>query len=403
LAIAYKNRIAFNFGSSATLLLFPSATAAVGDLLVVSIVVNAASRTISGVTDSVGNTYTLLTAATGRMSAGLAYSMCTVALTSAGSITITLGGSGSDAVRAVADTYSGIATSSPFDVSASNTGSGTTSSVTLPTTTQADEIVIGTAVIQSDRTSTPLSGYTDNYQATASGSYTIQSLYQIVSSTGVYTPGTVFSGTATTTAAVGATFKAIAAGGSSFTSPLATLTLAALTPSASANVAATSPLAALTVTPLTPAFSVAVSYTSPLAALTLAAMTPSVTVAATYTSPLAALSLTAQTPSATADVSVTSPVAALTVTALTPSFTTATSFTSPLASLTVSPQAPSFSAAVSYTSPVAALSLAALIPSFSTATTYVSPTAALTSVRRRQRIQRQQRSRPRSRPSPWQP
>lgn len=100
--------------------------------------------------------------------------------------------------------FTGIATSSPVDTSASATGSSTAWTGGTCTTTAADTVVVGVAHGDAaiDLTSTPSATWTEvpptagDFNAVGNGA-TFTAVYKIVSSAGANTPGGSFSGSVT--------------------------------------------------------------------------------------------------------------------------------------------------------------------------------------------------------------
>ena len=195
----------------------------------------------SSVTDSAGNTYTLVSAANGTtVAATLAYALNAAALASGSTITITWA-SGRNAAAA-AYYVTGIATASAADQQATNTtGSSATPSVgPTSATTQADELVIGLFGYSNTHTFTPGSGYTA--LATVESTGTVRGTcgeYKIVSATGAQTANGTFNSSATF-AGVLVTFKAATGGGSVALSASGTV---AITGAASLSVSGSSGVA----------------------------------------------------------------------------------------------------------------------------------------------------------------
>ena len=187
-----------------------SAAIAAGSLILVSISNhNSAAVVPDSVTDTAGNTYTLITAANSNaVTAVLAYCVGASALASGDTITVTYASPRHIAMRAYS--VSGIVASSAFDVSATQAaGTGTAASVgPTSTTSQADELVFATWAYQNSRTFTAGSGYTagtaDETTSTIRGRV---AEWKIVAATGAQTADGTWN-TSTTHAGVVATFKA---------------------------------------------------------------------------------------------------------------------------------------------------------------------------------------------------
>jgi hypothetical protein len=139
---------------------------------------------VSSVSDSKGNTWTVdrQTTNTSLARGAIATARLASALTTSDTITVTL--ASSQFANVAAFEYSGVATSSPFDQSAINNGSGTTASAgPTGTTTQADELVVGFAGTGSANTGfTPPVGWNNR----ASNSTNIAFSDKVVSSTGTH-------------------------------------------------------------------------------------------------------------------------------------------------------------------------------------------------------------------------
>ncbi len=159
-------------------------------------------------TDSAGNTYTLISAAnSSAVSATLAYCVNASALASGASVTANFPSSRNAAMRV--RSVGGMATSSAFDVSAINaSGSGTSASVgPTSATSQADELIYAVFAYQNSRTFTAGSGYTAGAQTESTTTIRgVVAEWKIVSTTGAQTPDGTWN-TSATYAAVVATFK----------------------------------------------------------------------------------------------------------------------------------------------------------------------------------------------------
>jgi formylmethanofuran dehydrogenase subunit C len=217
MAIGTPTAIGQNATSSSATSLVITTTAAVpaGAMIFLEIANhNSAAVVPSSVTDSAGNSYTLVSAAnSSSVSETLAYALNASALASGQTITITFPSSRNAAAAAYSVT--GIATASAADQQATNTtGSGASPSVgPTGTTTQADELVIGLFGYGNSRTFTPGSGYTA--LATIESTGTVRGTtgeYKIVSATGAQTADGTFNSSATY-AGVIVTFKGAAATG----------------------------------------------------------------------------------------------------------------------------------------------------------------------------------------------
>jgi hypothetical protein len=191
-------------------------TITAGNSLIVCVATNG-SKTLASVSDTKSNSYAValspLNGSNG--SANIAAAHNVAAMTSSDTITVTLSASTTTVVVSVLE-FSGLATSSVLDQTASGTG-GSTSPATASsgTTAQNDELLIGAFMAVMQPTATTF---------TAGASYTAQTTigttvgsndrsliteYRIVSSTGAYTASGTFGATKTWSAAL-ATYKASA-------------------------------------------------------------------------------------------------------------------------------------------------------------------------------------------------
>jgi len=187
---------------------------AAGDLIVLAIGTTNPSITINVPTDSKGNTYAIAVqrTATGGWNTCIAYAVLTAALLAGDTITLTASGvvtffdvvigewSGSEPHASVLDQVAG-----PANGTSAAPASGAT-----PTTTQADELVIGTITMDgvADITWTPGTGYTGLTEDTRGGNREHFMEYKIVSATGTFNGDAATSESAPWFAAC-ATFKAL--------------------------------------------------------------------------------------------------------------------------------------------------------------------------------------------------
>jgi hypothetical protein len=187
---------------------------AVGEKILVFAGTVTASTTVTNVTDTGSNTYTVDVSANATQNACFFISSaeCTTALedTFADAITVTFSGSRTNRLIAAVK-VSGLATSNAFDKSATSNGTvNTWTSSATPATTQADEIVVGgcTYNAASASSNTPDTGLTEIHDFGTSDFVFLFSEYKIVSATGAQT----VSGTGTNVSqvwnAAAATYKA---------------------------------------------------------------------------------------------------------------------------------------------------------------------------------------------------
>lgn len=180
-------------GAASTLIITTGANAPAGNLINVFASCGTTSTTITGVTDSAGNTYTPGTAIVSVGSNGRInhfYCANPVLLSSGGTITVTYG-STSGSKYASAISTSGLATTTPLDKegAGSQSSSALSASVATGTLNQADELILG--FVHCDNgggdTFTEASGFTANSLASINPTGALHSGYQIVSSTSTVT------------------------------------------------------------------------------------------------------------------------------------------------------------------------------------------------------------------------
>jgi hypothetical protein len=142
-----------------------------GNLNVVIVGWNDNTSTISSVTDTKGNTYHLAVpvarnATAPGLSQAIYYAANIVAATAgANTVTVTWNTAPNAADVRIAE-YSGCATSNPFDVGTSGSGTGTTASAGPITTTAANEVLVGAGMTQGILTAG--TGYTSRIVTTGS-------------------------------------------------------------------------------------------------------------------------------------------------------------------------------------------------------------------------------------------
>jgi hypothetical protein len=141
---------------------------------------------ISGISDSAGNSYTLGDNPTTGTNGGYGYCASACALAKGGKITIT--GPSALLFTAIVFTVTGLATTSPVDVTNLETwGIGTNSSLsTTGTLAQANELVVSCIHATSTITAPAAAGFTQiGFQSGTNG--TVWVAYQITSSTAIVT------------------------------------------------------------------------------------------------------------------------------------------------------------------------------------------------------------------------
>lgn len=191
----------------------PAGGIAAGNHLVISAGCADASFTVSSVTDSSSNTYTVHDSQVlGGFTLVFISGYIGTALSASDTVTFTLGGATGGA--AILSEFSGLASSSYLDQTAKATIAFDTpySSGLTATTTQADELVFGHQITgDTSVVFTPSGTYTKGEEDVFFSAWNQQTQYKIVSATGTYES----DGTASTAAAIismVATLKAAAGG-----------------------------------------------------------------------------------------------------------------------------------------------------------------------------------------------
>lgn len=210
MAIAFVKHIAsaHTTGVSVTSIdiVVPAAGVAAGNSIIISAVGNAA-HVITGVTDSAGNTYAVDVTNVAGSGNAIASAHNVNALTSGQIITVTMSASGD--IAAIASEFSGLATSGTLDKTATGTGTSTTPATSATaTTSQADELLIGSVIWSNNTTFTQGASYTlvAQDQSTVNVRGNAQE-YQIVSASGAYIADGTLSVSRQWAAAI-ATYKA---------------------------------------------------------------------------------------------------------------------------------------------------------------------------------------------------
>jgi YD repeat-containing protein len=163
-----------------------SAAQSAGDLNVVAIGWGSTSIGISSVTDTKGNTYTLAVGPTVVSSVGstaIYYAKNIVAATAGSNMVTVHFSSGVPYPDVRIAEYSGINTTSPLDVTVTGSGTGTTSATSSVTTTNANDLLVGSNWVLSGTTG-PGTGYTQRVISGWDGDILED---EIVSAVGSYT------------------------------------------------------------------------------------------------------------------------------------------------------------------------------------------------------------------------
>lgn len=214
MAIAFVNKDDANNAASSTTIATAGVSHTAGNLLVVGAGWITAASTITGITDTAGNTYVQVSGARNTSNATAIADLWYVqnCLGNASNVVTVTFSTSVTSRKLTVNQYSGIATSGALDqVAQGYTAFGTSVTSGNLVTTQADEVLFAWQSNLSASTLTAGSSFT-----LRNGSSTIfQSEDRIVSSTSTYTCG--MTGTTNSVMIMcAATFKAVAAGGRLF-------------------------------------------------------------------------------------------------------------------------------------------------------------------------------------------
>jgi YD repeat-containing protein len=173
---------------------YPKAQTA-GNLNLVVVSWGDSTTTVSSVTDTLGNTYSLAagpTTVAGELTQAIYYTRNIAnAIAGANHVTVTFNGVATGPDIRIAE-YSGIAQRNPLDASASNTGSTATSSAGPLTTTNAHDLLIAANDVEASTTG-PGSGYTQRLSTPTYGDFLED---QTVTAIGSYAASAPLSGSA---------------------------------------------------------------------------------------------------------------------------------------------------------------------------------------------------------------
>jgi hypothetical protein len=188
---AVQGNSAYQSGGGSATVSFSSAQV-LGDLNVVAIGIHNSTATVTGVSDSAGNTYTLAVGPTvgGITVSQYLYYAANIKAAAAGSNTVTVAFSAGVTSDIRIQEYSGVATTSPLDVAtgtSSTTGSCDSGSAT---TTNANDLLVGATI----------SAFNDNWGATAPAAIRVASAtyYNSIEDEGATTAGSHHLGLTTT-------------------------------------------------------------------------------------------------------------------------------------------------------------------------------------------------------------
>lgn len=163
-----------------------SATPTVGNLVVAAVACYSASNcNVTSVTDNQANTYTVIAKNVAYFSTQATVSLYyTVVTASSGTFTVTANlTASSDSTLAVAE-YSGVAQSSPVDISTTATGSSTAATATMTTTNANDLLIQVVGIGGSGAAPTAGSGFTMRQSSSGSLSESIGLQDQVVTTAG---------------------------------------------------------------------------------------------------------------------------------------------------------------------------------------------------------------------------
>lgn len=221
MAIAFVKSVASVAVTDSTnpqVLTVPAGGVAAGNLMVLTAGL-AAGATISAVTDTGGNTWTLNTIAQNDRNATnrflLCYAVATTALASGNTISITSSNTGFANRAYMVSEYSGIASATPLDktVAAQDVfaGPNTMDTGNTATTAQADELLVAGWTYGS--TTNTITAYSSGFTAMTVlvAGFSVAHAWRIVSATGAYNATATQSGTVSAWGAGLATFKATTA------------------------------------------------------------------------------------------------------------------------------------------------------------------------------------------------
>ena len=185
-AIAYVQGSGQNPTSGSSVSVTFSAAQQAGDLIVVSVAWDDTTSTVASIVDTKGNSYVLAGtpgSVSGTVTQQFYYAKNIVAAAAgANAVTVTYSNSVSYPEVKVAE-YSGISTTSPFDGMVSASGTGTSLNSGSLTTTNANDLLVGSAIVYGSSTAAD-PNYTSRYVIEGD-------LYEdrIVTSTGSYSAG----------------------------------------------------------------------------------------------------------------------------------------------------------------------------------------------------------------------
>jgi hypothetical protein len=173
-----------------------TATATVGQHIVVGFGWFGAATTVSSVTDSAGNTYSVDIQGVNGMSIAVCSAPVTSQLTSGGTITITMNDSNADWQASRAATFSGIATASYVN-STDVEGFSDQNMATAATASTDDSVIVGACAMRdvTDRSFTPGTNHTQIATDLKGGSNNFAMQYRILTSASTFNSSGAWSGT----------------------------------------------------------------------------------------------------------------------------------------------------------------------------------------------------------------
>jgi hypothetical protein len=173
-------------GGSTTTALTTSATAAVGERIVVSLAWFEAGSSITGVVDSAGNTYAIDIQSYSGIGIAICSAHVTSQLTSGGTITITYSAAACDWRNIHAATYSGVASSSAVDTTNATPDDDQNMATTATNSSTEDAVIVGAFAMRklADVGWTAGGGSTEIADDTHIPNINFASQYRVITATG---------------------------------------------------------------------------------------------------------------------------------------------------------------------------------------------------------------------------
>jgi hypothetical protein len=184
--------------AAATLGITTGAVANVGERIVVEVGYFSGSTTITGVTDSAGNTYAIdLQNLSNNMAVAICSAHVTTQLASSGTITIAFSDTGANWQAAHAQAYTGLASSAAVDTTDPQPFSDQNWATAATAAAAAGAVIVGCAAMRdsTSRTHTPGTNMTTATTKTQSGNNNFASVYRELASAASFNALGAFSGT----------------------------------------------------------------------------------------------------------------------------------------------------------------------------------------------------------------